>query len=76
MEAEDLEKMNYKERNMLMYDMLKYYRICVIPSNKIESLDKLPHFFIIETSLKDIKRQASKKKRARGETGSPDGEKK
>lgn len=49
-------QLNYKERNKQLYDVLKNYKICVVPSAKIESFDKLPHFMIIETSLRDIKR--------------------
>lgn len=43
--------MDYKERNQKLYEMLKRYQICVIP--EVEHYDNLPHFTIIETSLKD-----------------------
>ncbi len=51
-----VEKMNYKDRNTQLYDLLKNYKICVVPNAKIEAHDHLPHFMIIETSLKDMKR--------------------
>ena len=52
----------------MLYDALKNYKICVVPSQKIESFDKLPHFMIIETSLRDIKKMPKK-----GRRGSKDG---
>lgn len=73
-EVEDLEKMNFRERNQQLYDVLKHYRICVVPSQKIESFDHLPHFQIIESSLRDIKRMPNDKgRKGDGKNGSPGG---
>lgn len=53
--------MNYKDRNTQLYDILKNYKICVVPNAKIEAHDHLPHFMIIETSLRDMKRLTGRK---------------
>lgn len=58
--VEELLKLNYKERNKQLYDILRHYKVCVVPSSRIESFDHLPHFMIIETSLRDIKRMHEK----------------
>ena len=34
--------------------MLQEYKVCVIPDPKIITLDKMPHFSIIEGNIKDI----------------------
>ncbi len=33
--------------------MLRQYKVCVIPDKRIITLDKLPHFSIIEGNIKD-----------------------
>jgi hypothetical protein len=48
-------KMDYRERNKKLYEMLKQYQICVIPD--VENYDNLPSFSIIETSLKDMSKR-------------------
>lgn len=58
--VDELLKLSYKERNKQLYDILRHYKVCVVPSSKIESFDHLPQFTIIETSLRDIKRQHEK----------------
>jgi hypothetical protein len=65
-ELEEFMQMDYKERNQQLYELLKHFRICVIPSSKIESFDHLPHFQIIETSLRDIKRMPGKGRKKDG----------
>ena len=47
--------MNYKERNQMFYEVIKHFKICVVPSQKVESYDHMPHFMIIEDNLKVIK---------------------
>jgi hypothetical protein len=47
--------MDYRERNNMFYEVIKHFKICVVPSQKIESFDHLPHFMIIEDNLKLIK---------------------
>ena len=65
---------DYKERNKHLYQMLKQYQICVIPDPNIDNLDSLPQFSIIETSLKEIKKEMKEglgingKKRKKGKT--------
>lgn len=67
-DKEEFLKLDYKERNKRLYDVLKHYRICVVPGQKVESYDHLPHFMIIETSLRDIKRMP-KGRRGKDEKG-------
>jgi hypothetical protein len=55
--------MDYKDRNNIFYDVIRHFKICVVPSNKVESYDKLPHFMIIENNLKLIKQLPGKKRR-------------
>ena len=42
--------------------MLKQYQICVVPDVKIQNYDRLPHFSIIETTLKDMRNKNKSKK--------------
>lgn len=56
-------ELDYKERNKQLYDVLTHYKICVVPSEKIESFDKLPHFMIIESNLRDLKKMIMNKKK-------------
>jgi len=40
------------DRNQRLYNMLNKYKVCVTPDNRIITLDKLPHFSIIEGNIK------------------------
>ncbi|CDW73145.1 UNKNOWN [Stylonychia lemnae] len=44
----------FDRRNQDLYDMLKQYKVCVIPDHKIITLDKLPAFSIIEGNIKQV----------------------
>jgi hypothetical protein len=46
----------------MFYEVIKNFKICVVPSQKVESLDQLPHFMIIENNLKLIKQMPGKKR--------------
>lgn len=59
---EEYMELGYKEKNKMLYDVLKHYKICVVPSQRIESYDRMPHFMIIETNLRDIKRMPVQRK--------------
>jgi hypothetical protein len=37
-------KLDHKDRNKMFYEVIKHHKICVIPSNNVESLDKMPRF--------------------------------
>ena len=43
-DTESYMKLNHKERNKMFYEVIKHHKICVIPSNTVESLDKMPRF--------------------------------
>eukprot|EP00347_Sterkiella_histriomuscorum_P021959 403332176 len=40
------------KRNQQLYQMLKEYKVCVIPDQKIITIDKMPNFSIIEGNIK------------------------
>lgn len=64
-------QLSYKERNKMFYEVLKHYKICVIPSSKVESYDRLPHFQIIESNLNLIRRLPGKLNKRTGSIESP-----
>ena len=55
--------MDYRERNNMFYEVIKHFKICVVPSQKNESFDHLPHFMIIEDNLKLIKQMPGQKRK-------------
>lgn len=57
--------MDHRQRNKLFYEVIKHHKICVIPSNNIESFDKMPRFQIIENNLNVLKRVPGKHRRNR-----------
>ena len=61
-EIENYKHLDYKQRNRIFYEILKNHKVCVIPSPKIESYDRMPHFAIIESNLSVIKRGGRSKK--------------
>lgn len=41
-------KLHITERNNELYNTLKRYRMCIVPDDRIRSLDSLPHFEFME----------------------------
>lgn len=64
-DPEGFMKLDYRERNKMFYEVIKHHKICVIPSNTLESFDKMPRFQIIENNLNDLKRVPGKNNRSR-----------
>lgn len=58
-------ELGHKERNKMFYDIVSQYKVCVVPHEKMQSFDKLPHFAIIEANLADIKKLSKRKKNGR-----------
>jgi hypothetical protein len=63
-DIESYMSLNHKERNKMFYEVIKHHKICVIPSNTVESLDKMPRFQIIENNL-NLQRRLPGKNRSR-----------
>ena len=64
-DIESYMSLNHKERNKMIYEVIKHHKICVIPSNTVESLDKMPRFQIIENNLNLQRRLPGKNNRSR-----------
>jgi hypothetical protein len=54
-DSERFMQLDFRERNKIFYKILSHNKVCVVPSQRIESSDKLPHFSIIESNLNDLK---------------------
>ena len=42
-----------EKRNKEIYELIKSCKVCVVPDDRIITVDKLPYFSIIEGNIKD-----------------------
>jgi hypothetical protein len=62
-------KLHLAERNNQLYNTLKGYRMCILPDERIRSLDSLPHFEFMENVKAAHHEELKREKMLRQENG-------